>query len=896
MFVFVGGMSGAPHTQRFTSSSSKTKHTYVRVVPKPVLVKLSHANADNTWAEHCSGSVSCKYVPGLRLFGLCMKPVDTETPPVRLAVSPHVVFGAEEGEKHTLEWLDIGSSVRMQLAFPNKAALERIHNIVKRAQNVGMRLEDPGAMAMWYACFGTDASVAWPRFFKLYLSSVAPESVPSYAGFEDQLKAFLINDKGSVTLDAFSGFLEWFGPFDASMATWHAVTSMPAFNGGLSREQAEELLHGKPAMAYLIRLSDPGFFSVSYNYQDPGSGAVEPQHFRIENVGEEGFTIETIDEELVTETSIAAVIASQSHILGEPVSQMPFSMPGGGALDGTDFDSGSSADASSREYIESTGSDASGGVGASSSDVAGASKRSPGGAAAGSSSSPDGKGSASSSSAASFEFTSVEFGEEGWCDKMGVMCDADSDEVQIQAGNLIVSWVEDPGNKTGFVSGGGLALLRQLAENGQDNVEIERLAVRSLCALAGEPANKVRIVETMLPTLYQHAVSPDEQVQQYSAFIFANLVLNDPQIQQILVQRECLPALVALTASDSAYVQANVAWVFGNLAQHEANKKVILLGGLQALFKLAQSENSKASRYAFDALGCLGIVDGDDVGKLIAQVKQSLDPRPVWEIDFNEIKDSVLVDSGGYGNVYMGKYLHMRVAVKRLKKSQLRDLEAFKLEISMMSKLRHPNIVLFLGACTNPLCLVTEYMERKALFDCIHDPKISLEPRRILRMIKDAALGMNYLHSLDIIHRDLKSLNLLVDASYVVKITDFGLSRVLTKDTTATPHGTYAWRPPEMWLNETYDNKVDVYSYGIVLWEIITRAIPFENQSFEQIKTAVLAGTRPAVPSTNDPILHEVIDLMQACWQGDPNIRPGFDHICEGLNELTKLVRAARRR
>lgn len=136
-------------------------------------------------------------------------------------------------------------------------------------------------------------------------------------------------------------------------------------------------------------------------------------------------------------------------------------------------------------------------------------------------------------------------------------------------------------------------------------------------------------------------------------------------------------------------------------------------------------------------------------GKLIAQVKQSLSPKPVWEISFDDIEDLVLVDSGGYGNVYLGKYLHMDVAVKRLKKSQLRDLEAFKVEIGMMrlahfvallccrgvngelcnSKLRHPNIVLFLGATTSPLSIVTEYMSRKSMFDVIHDSSVVLNSR-----------------------------------------------------------------------------------------------------------------------------------------------------------------------
>jgi len=262
----------------------------------------------------------------------------------------------------------------------------------------------------------------------------------------------------------------------------------------------------------------------------------------------------------------------------------------------------------------------------------------------------------------------------------------------------------------------------------------------------------------------------------------------------------------------------------------------------------------------------------------------------VWEIDFKNLEDLQLVDSGGYGNVYVAKYLHMRVAVKRLKKSQLRDLEGFKAEIATMSKLRHPNIVLFIGATTSPLTIVTEYMARKSLFDVIHDANVDLNSRLVLRMVQDGALGMMYLHSLNIIHRDLKSLNLLVDDSFNVKLTDFGLSRVLSQDTTMTPHGTYAWRPPEMFKSEAYDRKVDVYSFGIVLWELVTRAIPFDGLPYETIKKNVLSGIRPPVPHSEDVVVQEIVDLMQACWQTEPKLRPDFNDICEGLSELCKLV------
>eukprot|EP00300_Choanocystis_sp_HF-7_P013506 c18324_g1_i1.p1 GENE.c18324_g1_i1~~c18324_g1_i1.p1 ORF type:complete len:149 (+),score=27.44 c18324_g1_i1:731-1177(+) len=140
-----------------------------------------------------------------------------------------------------------------------------------------------------------------------------------------------------------------------------------------------------------------------------------------------------------------------------------------------------------------------------------------------------------------------------------------------------------------------------------------------------------------------------------------------------------------------------------------------------------------------------------------------------------------------------------------------------------MQRLRHPNIVLFMGGLSQPdsLGIIMEHMPCGNLFEVLHETKIELDMKQKLKFACDAARGMTYLHMSNppIIHRDLKSLNLMLDANFNVKITDFGLSK--TKSTHNRPMtaqcGTYQWMAPELIQGHYYDEKVDVFSFGIVV-------------------------------------------------------------------------------
>ncbi|KAJ6687313.1 MAP KINASE KINASE KINASE-LIKE PROTEIN [Salix koriyanagi] len=211
-----------------------------------------------------------------------------------------------------------------------------------------------------------------------------------------------------------------------------------------------------------------------------------------------------------------------------------------------------------------------------------------------------------------------------------------------------------------------------------------------------------------------------------------------------------------------------------------------------------------------------------------------------------------------------------------------------------MKRVRHPNVVLFMGAVTRApnLSIVTEFLPRGSLYRLLHRPNNQLDERRRLRMAFDAARGMNYLHNCTpmIVHRDLKSPNLLVDKNWVVKVCDFGLSRMkhstfLSSRSTA---GTAEWMAPEVLRNEPSDEKCDVYSFGVILWELSTLQQPWGGMNPMQVVGAVgFQHRRLNIPNDMDPA---IADIIRNCWQTDPKLRPTFAEIMAALKPLQKPV------
>ncbi|KAH0736751.1 hypothetical protein KY285_012458 [Solanum tuberosum] len=232
-------------------------------------------------------------------------------------------------------------------------------------------------------------------------------------------------------------------------------------------------------------------------------------------------------------------------------------------------------------------------------------------------------------------------------------------------------------------------------------------------------------------------------------------------------------------------------------------------------------------------------------------------PFEEWNIDFSELTVGTRVGIGFFGEVFRGKWNGTEVAIKVFLEQDLtaENMEDFCNEISILSRLRHPNVILFLGACANPphLSMVTEYMEMGSLYHLIHvsGQKNRLSWQKKLNMLRDICRGLMCLHRMKIVHRDLKSANCLVNKRWTVKICDFGLSRIMTdasmRDSTSA--GTPEWMAPELIRNEPFTEKCDIFSFGVIMWELCTLNRPWEGIPPDRVVYAVAnEGSRLEIP------------------------------------------------
>jgi len=259
------------------------------------------------------------------------------------------------------------------------------------------------------------------------------------------------------------------------------------------------------------------------------------------------------------------------------------------------------------------------------------------------------------------------------------------------------------------------------------------------------------------------------------------------------------------------------------------------------------------------------------------------------EIKPTEIEILDTLGAGSSATVYLGIYNKSKVAVKVMKYTKdSGTVEDLIREASLMTALSHTNVVSYIGSYFKEpdIYIVTELMQRGDLFAILHNDDIVMETPHRKRFGLDVARGMAYLHSRNVIHRDLKTFNLLVTSDWVVKVSDFGLSKVII-DTTAqklTACGTTAWAAPEVLRQQVYSLKADVFSYGVCLWEIVTREEPFEGLNAVQVVMAVaVEKQRLPIPANISKNLNR---LITACWQENPDDRPTFDQVIQTLESI----------
>ncbi len=251
-----------------------------------------------------------------------------------------------------------------------------------------------------------------------------------------------------------------------------------------------------------------------------------------------------------------------------------------------------------------------------------------------------------------------------------------------------------------------------------------------------------------------------------------------------------------------------------------------------------------------------------------------------FEIPYNELQIGEKLGAGGFGVVHKGTWRFQNVAIKELldEKPSAAAAADFKNEMQVMAKLRSSNVVQFYGCVLgNPkYCIVMEYMPKGSLFNLLRSNQ-TLDWSTRYKMTLDMACGLAFLHAENILHRDLKSLNVLLDEHYHAKLTDFGLSKLKTetKTTTKTQQsvGSEGWIAPELTDPDGKDSqKSDVFSMGITMWEIASRKIPYETaKSRAMIPFWMAQGKREAIPADCPP---KMAHLIKWCWDTDPTKRP----------------------
>uniref|UniRef100_A0A7N6BXB3 mitogen-activated protein kinase kinase kinase n=1 Tax=Anabas testudineus TaxID=64144 RepID=A0A7N6BXB3_ANATE len=243
-----------------------------------------------------------------------------------------------------------------------------------------------------------------------------------------------------------------------------------------------------------------------------------------------------------------------------------------------------------------------------------------------------------------------------------------------------------------------------------------------------------------------------------------------------------------------------------------------------------------------------------------------------WEVPFEEISDLQWVGSGAQGAVFLGKLHGQEVAVKKVRNIKETDIKHLR-------KLKHPNIITFKGICTQApcYCIIMEYCAQGQLYEVLRAGR-KITPSLLMDWAMGIAGGMNYLHLHKIIHRDLKSPNMLITYDDAVKISDFGTSKELSdKSTKMSFAGTVAWMAPEVIRNEPVSEKVDIWSFGVVLWEMLTGEVPYKDVDSSAIIWGV--GNNSLQLPVPDSCPESFKLLLRQCWNCKPRNRPSFRQI-----------------
>ncbi|KAI4344231.1 hypothetical protein L6164_011481 [Bauhinia variegata] len=384
--------------------------------------------------------------------------------------------------------------------------------------------------------------------------------------------------------------------------------------------------------------------------------------------------------------------------------------------------------------------------------------------------------------------------------------------------------------------------------------------------------------------------SPEAQVEDTLCQPFKhNLILENGSTEdQIKRELKVVAEGVAASVLQSS-TPSNPDLNVGHVSGHENIEDGDVQNNVMDVQAKAQDVKIKPPEMAY-----LGFPVSDGLGRL----------QVIKNCDLEELRE---LGSGTFGTVYHGKWRGTDVAIKRIndrcfagKPSEQERLRAdFWNEAINLADLHHPNVVAFYGVVLDgpggSVATVTEYMVNGSLKNALQKNERNLDRRKLLLIAMDVAFGMEYLHGKNIVHFDLKSDNLLVNLRDphrpICKVGDLGLSKAKHQTLiSGGVRGTLPWMAPEL-LNGSSNlvsEKVDVFSFGIVMWEVITGEEPYANLHYGTIIGGILNNTlRPPVPESCDP---EWKSLMERCWSSEASQRPSFTEIANQLRSMAAKI------
>lgn len=288
------------------------------------------------------------------------------------------------------------------------------------------------------------------------------------------------------------------------------------------------------------------------------------------------------------------------------------------------------------------------------------------------------------------------------------------------------------------------------------------------------------------------------------------------------------------------------------------------------------------------------------------EIHNSLSHLFFWIIKNTDCLLQKKIGYGSYSTVFLGQQIstNRTFSIKKIHSNQVTQpiFDSFKNEIEILSSIDHTSIISFQGFSISPSLLIfTENMAHGNLYNWLRNSPNRSNPTKLSIIALGAAYGLSYLHSKKIIHHDIKSSNILLDENDYPKICDFGISEIKDRNNIFVEFdflntvnigqspandaisGTIRWMAPEILSHQTYTEKSDVYSYGVLLWELITKTIPFQKMNdYQIVNQVVYEKLRPPIPDDTSPSLKSV---LERCFDENPNNRPSFNDIVKSFEQ-----------